>query len=118
RHLGQILAVEKDLAARHFVRAAPRQDLSQCALPGAVRTHDGMNLTRLHGEIDPLQDLLAVHGHEKITNLEHEPFLVRGGHQPTLPSKLTDNSFRASTANSIGSSRNTSLQKPFTIIDT
>ena len=34
---------------------------------------------------------------------------------PTLPSRLTPRSFCASTANSIGSSRNTSLQKPFTI---
>src|SRR6266404_3833436 len=37
---------------------------------------------------------------------------------PTLPSRLTPSSFCASTANSIGSSRNTSLQKPFTIIET
>jgi truncated hemoglobin YjbI len=36
---------------------------------------------------------------------------------PTLPSKLMPSSFCASTANSMGSSRKTSLQKPFTIID-
>src|SRR5262249_37595887 len=35
---------------------------------------------------------------------------------PTLPSRLTPSSFWASTANSIGSSLNTSLQKPFTIM--
>ena len=35
---------------------------------------------------------------------------------PTLPSKLTPNSFCASTANSIGNSRKTSLQKPLTIM--
>lgn len=33
---------------------------------------------------------------------------------PTLPSKLTSNNFCASTANSIGNSFNTCLQKPFT----
>ena len=38
--------------------------------------------------------------------------------QPTLPSRLTPKSFCASTANSIGSSRNTSLQNPFTIMFT
>ena len=38
--------------------------------------------------------------------------------QPTAPSKLTLRSFCASTANSIGSSLKTSLQKPFTIIET
>ena len=32
---------------------------------------------------------------------------------PTLPSRLTPSSFCASTANSMGSSRKTSLQKPF-----
>jgi hypothetical protein len=36
----------------------------------------------------------------------------------TAPSRLTASRFCASTANSIGSSRKTSLQKPFTIIDT
>ena len=38
--------------------------------------------------------------------------------QPIAPSRLTLRRLRASTANSIGSSLNTSLQKPFTIIDT
>jgi len=37
---------------------------------------------------------------------------------PTLPSRLTLSNFCASTANSIGSSRKTRLQKPFTIIET
>lgn len=40
-----------------------------------------------------------------------------GGH-PTAPSSDTSSSFFASTANSIGSSRKTCLQKPSTIIDT
>jgi hypothetical protein len=37
---------------------------------------------------------------------------------PTLPSRLMLSSFCASTANSMGSSRNTSLQKPLTIMFT
>lgn len=37
---------------------------------------------------------------------------------PTAPSSETSSSFFASTANSIGSSRNTCLQKPSTIIET
>ncbi len=37
---------------------------------------------------------------------------------PTLPSSFSPNNFVASTANSIGNSRNTSLQKPLIIIDT
>ena len=36
---------------------------------------------------------------------------------PTLPSRVMPSSFCASSANSIGSSLNTSLQNPFTIID-
>ena len=39
------------------------------------------------------------------------------GGQPTLPSKLTSMSFCASTANSMGSSLNAFLQKPFTIME-
>ena len=39
-------------------------------------------------------------------------------HQPTAPSSDTSSNFFASTANSIGSSRNTCLQKPSTISDT
>lgn len=42
---------------------------------------------------------------------------VRPTH-PTAPSRLTSSSFLASTANSIGNSRNTCRQKPSTIIET
>jgi hypothetical protein len=42
----------------------------------------------------------------------------QGDDQPTLPSSVIPNSCCASSANSIGSSLNTSLQKPLTIIDT
>ena len=42
---------------------------------------------------------------------------VRRRPHPTLPSRLTASSFCASTANSIGSSFRTSLQKPLTISD-
>ena len=37
--------------------------------------------------------------------------------QPTLPSRLIPSSFCASTANSIGNSARTSLQKPLTIME-
>src|SRR5690606_35490327 len=40
------------------------------------------------------------------------------GPHPTEPSRLTSSSFLASTANSIGSSRKTCLQKPSTISET
>src|SRR6187402_2295155 len=49
----------------------------------------------------------------------HFPCFIRvqsvARNHPTLPSRLTPSSFCASTANSIGSSLNTSLQKPLTI---
>src|SRR3546814_20776605 len=41
-----------------------------------------------------------------------------GNGQPTAPSSEPSSSFLASTANSIGSSRKTCLQKPSTIIET
>ncbi len=43
------------------------------------------------------------------------PRFLGADRYPTLPSRLTLSSFWASTANSIGSSRKTSLQNPLTI---
>ena len=73
-------------------------------------------------EVDALEDLASLDLGVQVLDLEHPVFLVSLLRslpvQPTLPSRLTSSSFCASTANSIGSSRKTSLQKPLTIIDT
>src|SRR4026207_808293 len=82
--------------------------LRQRALAGSVRAHDGMDLTRAHAELDPSQNLVFA---------DRSPQCLDFEHHPTLPSRLTPSSFCASTANSIGSSLKTSLQKPLTIIE-
>ncbi len=56
----------------------------------------------------------SVHALEFRHGLHDSP----GPDHPTLPSRLTPSSFCASTANSIGSSRKTSLQKPLMIMFT
>jgi len=48
--------------------------------------------------------------------LDHSAFIHRSVFQPTLPSRLTPSNFFASAANSMGNSRNTSLQNPLTIM--
>src|SRR6185437_10966541 len=98
------------------------QHLRERALARAVRTHDCVHLASVHREVEAAQDRLAVdangevaHRQQRLRVVAHR---VAGDHQPTLPSRLTTRSFCASTANSIGNSLNTSLQKPLTIIDT
>ena len=59
-HLQQILAVEQDSAARYLVGLAPRQDRRQRALARAVGAHDGMHLSRVHGQIHTLENLVAI----------------------------------------------------------
>src|SRR5437763_8414212 len=90
------------------------EHLGQRALPRAVRPHDGMHLAGPHRQVDPSEDLAALDGGVKIPNLEQHvsrfPFPL--SRHPTLPSRLMPSSRCASTANSIGSSLKTSLQKP------
>ena len=66
-------------------------------------------------KIDAAKNFLAPAAHMQILDLEHADV---SSFYPTEPSRLTLSSFCASTANSIGSSRKTSLQKPLTIMFT
>ena len=59
-------------------------------------------------ESTPVHRLSILHGNSE--------FIIPN--YPTLPSRLTPSSFCASTANSMGSSRNTCLQKPLTMMPT
>src|SRR5206468_5248528 len=90
------------------------------ALARAIRPHDGVHLAAVHRQVHALEDLSAFDRGVQVLDLEQHlsrfPFHV--SRHPTLPSRLMPSSRCASTANSIGSSLNTSLQKPFTIIET
>ncbi len=111
RQRQQVAPVEAHLTRSHLIALAAREHVRERALAGAVRSHDGVDLTRGEVEVDPLEDLLAVHAGPQIANRQHAI-------HPTLPSRLRPSNFCASTANSMGNSFSTSRQKPFTIIDT
>ncbi len=136
----QVLAHVRDGAAGHRVGRMSGEHLRQRALAGPVRAHDGMHLAGVDGEGDAPEDFLVPGGSVQILDFEQacsplmskvkvegpvsrRPYAVAAFDfrpstlYPTLPSRLTPSSFCASTANSIGSSLKTSLQKPFTIIE-
>src|SRR5690606_40647558 len=94
-----------------LVLLAAGDHLGQRALAGPIRAHHGVHLAGTDRQIDAAQDLGAVHARVEVLDLEH------GGNsnQPTARSRVVPRSFRASTANSIGSSFSTRLQKPLTI---
>src|SRR5713226_8599564 len=88
-----------------------------------------MHFADIHLQVNALEDFVVIHFDVQILDfqqthsrsshsLRHCYFLAGALPYPTLPSRLTFSSFCASTANSMGSSRNTRLQKPFTIIET
>ena len=144
-HVEQIVPLVGHVAAGDLVFRMAREDARQGALAGAVRAHDGVHFAGVHVQIDPSQDLFVFGANFQISYIKHflvvvgphphtcQPSLSLGplirsnrvelgyptGRQsiyPTEPSSDTDSSFCASTANSIGSSRKTSLQKPLTIM--
>ncbi len=53
-HFQQVLAVEKRLARRHLVFRMSRQRIAKRRFAGAVRPHDGMDFSRLDGQIDAI----------------------------------------------------------------
>src|SRR5690606_35483738 len=124
--LQQGLAVELDRAGGDLVAVAAGEDVAKGRLAGAVGAHDGVHLARLDLQREALEDFLAGDAGVEVFDLEHgigdsglgEGSGRRRRPQPTLPSSETSSSFLASTANSIGSSRKTCLQKPSTISET
>ena len=58
--LGDVLAVEEDLALGHLVGRVAHERVGEGGLPGAVRPHDGVLLPELDLEVDTLDDLGAV----------------------------------------------------------
>jgi hypothetical protein len=67
----QILAVERDGAVRHLIARPPGKDVGQRRLTRPVRPHDGVDLARVQGETDTLEDRLAVDRCVKVSDLKH-----------------------------------------------
>ncbi len=107
-HRQQVGAVVEGPPAGHLVGVPPGEDMGQGALARPVGAHHGVDLAVGDLERKPVEDFGAADRGVQVVDDEH---------QPTAPSRLTDNRRWASTANSMGSSRNTSRQKPLTIIE-
>ena len=60
RQRQQVLAVEQDLPVGHLVVGFARQHMGERRLAGAVRAHDGRDLSLLDGQVQPVEDLFAV----------------------------------------------------------
>ena len=118
RQRQQVLALEADRAATDLVAFASGEDMRQGAFTRAVRAHDGVHLAGIDPEVESVEDRLVVHACLQFFYVQHCDCSVCLCHQPTAPSRVTLSSFCASTANSIGSSLKTSLQKPLTISET
>ena len=124
REIHQILSQIRGRAFGHLKGRMPREHLGERTLARAVGTHDGVHLTRVDRQVDAAKDLFTVYRRVQVLYFEQCHSLVlrldfSGAiDQPTLPSSVTPRSFCASTANSMGSSRKTSLQNPFTMSET
>src|SRR5579875_1814950 len=107
-HAQQVKVIEEDAPCGHLVGFATGEDVGQGALARPVRTHHRVDLAVGDLQADSVENLTVTDRNVQAVDTQH---------QPTAPSRLTDSSRWASTANSIGSSRNTSRQKPLTIIE-
>src|SRR5262249_49602079 len=108
-HADEVVTIESQFVSLNLVEIASRQNLRKGALSRTVRAHDGVHFASVDIEIEPTKYFPSVYRCAQVANPQH---------YPTLPSSRTPRSFRASTANSIGSSCKTCLQKPFTIAET
>ena len=59
-HLEHVLAVEQDLAFGDLVVGLAGEHIGERRLARAVRAHDGVHLALVHGEVEAVEDLLAV----------------------------------------------------------
>ncbi len=67
----QIGAFERHRAAGDLVVRLAGQHVRERRLARAVRSHDGVHLARLHGKIEALEDLPAIHRDLKVLDIEH-----------------------------------------------
>ena len=67
----QVGAFERHRAARDLVVRLAGQYMGERRLARAVRSHDGVHLARVHGEVQALEDLPAIHRDLKVLDIEH-----------------------------------------------
>ena len=70
------LAVEQDVAVGDLVRGVAHERVGERGLARAVRAHDRVHLVRVHGEVEPADDLGPVLGGDvQIFDLEQRQCL-------------------------------------------
>ena len=66
----QILSLESDLTFRDSVIGMPHQRIRQRGLACAVRSHDGVHLALLHGQVKAFQDFLIFDTYVEVFDLK------------------------------------------------
>src|SRR5262249_39540411 len=58
-------------AARHLVGVLAGQHMGKGRLARSVRAHNGVDLALVHGEVEPFEDLAAVHRDMEVFDFKH-----------------------------------------------
>ena len=74
-HLQEILAVVEHLAVGDLVLLLAGEHVGERRFAGAVRPHDGVHLAGVHGEVDAVQDFLAVDFDVQVLDFKHSEIL-------------------------------------------
>jgi len=69
--LGDVLAVEDDLALGHLEVRVTHDDVGERRLARPVRPHEGVDLALADREVDALEDLLVARLGVEVLDLEH-----------------------------------------------
>ena len=73
-HLFDVFTVEEDLTIGDLVVGVTSDRVGERGLARAVRTHDGVDLAMVDGEVDALEDLkwavLSFHGHVEVLDFQ------------------------------------------------
>ena len=68
--LGDVLAVDEDLAVGDLVAGVAHDRVRERRLAGPVRSHQRVQLAFAHGQIDAAQDLAFLGAHVQVSDLE------------------------------------------------
>jgi hypothetical protein len=86
RQFEDVLTIEAGRPFGHFVGRVTGKHIGQRALAGSVRTHDGVNFTRVDREVNPLEDFLVLDRRVKILDFKHWSFAgIRHGFRVNPP---------------------------------
>jgi len=73
-HAEQVFAVEGDRPFGHFITGPTRQHIAERRFARAVGAHDRMNLARVQGQVQALEDRLVGDSGVEVSYLKHHDF--------------------------------------------